>query len=221
MPTSPLSDPRVPVQSGFAGAGFSCPRQLGYHVARRHGRGSQAIFNSRPGCLALRSSGSCGLPRPSALLFGGFCTRSGPQAATALPALGSELQQRIGGGGGSSPGLVGKALPFVLEVSFLFARPAVFGRATCICPGETLFKGKHLTEELMRWIVRIVWFSFGVPLGSTGCPQALCSPSWAGTLAPPLPQHHHTPLEKRKEIFYRLLLRMDTARSFCFQGNSS
>lgn len=84
---------------------------------------------------------------------------------------------------------------------FLSVCTAFFGRATCICPGEALFKGKHLTEELMRWIVRIVWFSFGVPLGSTGCPQALCSPSWAGTLAPPLPQHHHTPLENGRRCF--------------------
>lgn len=64
----------------------------------------------------------------------------------------------------------------------------------------------------MRYIVRIVWFFFRVPLGSTGWPQALYSPSWAGTLAPSLPQRHHAP-RKRKEIFYGLLLGMETVRS--------
>lgn len=83
---------------------------------------------------------------------------------------------------------------------FLSVCTTVCGKATCICPGEALFKGKRLTEELMRWIVRLVWFSFGVPLGSTGCPQALYSPSWAGTLAP-LPLHHHTPLENVRRYF--------------------
>lgn len=65
---------------------------------------------------------------------------------------------------------------------FLSVCTPVCGRATCVCPVEALFRGKHLTEELRRCIVRIVWFSFSVPLGSTGCPQVLYSPSWTGIL---------------------------------------
>lgn len=68
--------------------------------------------------------------------------------------------------------------------------------------------------------MRIVWVSFNVPLGSTGCLQALYGPSWAGTLAPPLPQPQLTP-GKLKELFYGLLLGMDTARRFGFLDSSS
>ena len=139
------------------------------------------------------------------------------QAAVALPTLGWELQQKIGGGGG------GREQPWAGWESSCFCSRSFFSvcsRATCICPVEALFKWKHLTEELIRCIVRIVWVFFSVPLGSTGCPQALYGPSWAETLAPPLPQPHLT-LGKRKEIFYGLLLGIDTARSFCFLDSSS
>lgn len=100
---------------------------------------------------------------------------------------------------------------------FLSVCTSVGGRATCIFPVEALLRGKQLTEECMMCIVSVAWVSFSVPLGSTGCPQALYCPSCAGTLAPPLPQHHLTP-EKPREIFHGRLARYGYCSKLLLSG---
>lgn len=124
-PHLPTEWPRVSAQPGSAGSGFSCPRPLGYHVARRHGRGSQAIFNSRWAALLCGDSGPCRFARLSALLFGGFCNQIWPPGRCRFTFAGLGTAVTSWWRGGNNPGLVGKALAFVLEVSFLFARLSV------------------------------------------------------------------------------------------------